>query len=105
MSSELRTSEILLNTLAGESARSRVQVVLVQEEGAASRIELRQQSFGEGVGWFTQGTVALEPGQVAGLRGVLGTTGARQSQLPVAYRQAPRVAAESQLRVCRADSA
>ena len=46
---------LVLVTLAGESL-----------------IELRQQSWGEGVGWFTQTSVQLEPSQVAALRQSLG---------------------------------
>jgi hypothetical protein len=47
-------------------------------------MELRQQSFSTGIGWFTQSTVQLEPGQVAALRNALGNAGAHQawSRLP-----------------------
>ena len=37
-------------------------------------MELRQQSFSAGLGWFTQSTVQLEPGQVAALRNALGSS-------------------------------
>jgi hypothetical protein len=41
-------------------------------------MELRQQSFSKGIGWFTQSTVQLEPGQVAALRNALGATSGGQ---------------------------
>src|SRR5262249_54172879 len=50
----------------------RLLVVLVQTPDHASRMELRQQSYSNGIGWFTQSTVHLEPGQVAALRNALG---------------------------------
>jgi DNA-binding transcriptional regulator YiaG len=40
-------------------------------------MELRQQSFSNTIGWFTQSTVHLEPGQVAALRNALGLTTAK----------------------------
>jgi hypothetical protein len=64
--------ETTLTTLPGSVENERLLVVLVQSAGAGSRMELRQQSFGEGIGWFTQSSVTLEPGQVAGLKNALG---------------------------------
>jgi hypothetical protein len=62
----------------------RLLVVLVQTKDHTSRMELRQQSFSTGIGWFTQSTVHLEPGQVAALRNALGNAGGHQasSRLP-----------------------
>jgi len=61
----------------------RLLVVLVQTKDHGSRMELRQQSFSAGIGWFTQSTVQLEPSQVAALRNALGTAGsANTSRLP-----------------------
>lgn len=62
----------------------RLLVVLVQSKDHGSRMELRQQSFSAGIGWFTQSTVQLEPGQVAALRNALGNAGGHQasSRLP-----------------------
>src|SRR5262245_38407354 len=57
----------------------RLLVVLVQSPDKSSRMELRQQSFSKGIGWFTQSTVHLEPSQVAGLRNALGTRGGQGS--------------------------
>jgi hypothetical protein len=59
----------------------------MQQAGEPSRVELRQQSFGEGIGWFTQSTVQLEPSQVADLRNALGLTAPspRRAKLPAAF--------------------
>jgi len=57
----------------------RLLVVLVQTPDHASRMELRQQSFSTGIGWFTQSTVQLEPSQVAALRNALGNAGGQGS--------------------------
>ncbi len=76
--------ETILSTLPSVRETERVVVVMVQKPGQGSHLELRQQSFGEGIGWFTQTSVQLEPGQVADLRGVIGSTSA---PLPKSYRR------------------
>jgi len=82
-------TEIVLSTLPGTCERERVCVVLVQSPTAGSYMEFRQQSFGDGVGWFTQNSVSLEPHQVAEMRSVLGTSGASASAaLPRRFNQA-----------------
>jgi hypothetical protein len=70
-------SEVILATLAGAHEDERLEIALCQQPGERSRLELRQQSWSEGIGWFTQSRVQLEPHQVADLRGVLGTAGSR----------------------------
>jgi hypothetical protein len=97
--------ETLLATLPGESDRERVLVVMVvTAEG--SRVEIRNQSWGDGLGWFTQGSVQLEPQQVAGLRQALGIGGSfgkvRTSAFPAAE---PRRPGGFTPRVVHADSA
>jgi hypothetical protein len=82
--------ETVLGVLPAASDKERVVLVLIQATDSAgnatSRMELRQQSFGEGIGWFTQSSVQLESGQVADLRNALGmTAGAsagRRNRLP-----------------------
>ena len=67
-------------------------------------MELRQQSFSKGIGWFTQSTVQLEPAQVADLRNALGLTTAvaRHAKLP---REFSKVSVQSwQPRVVHADA-
>jgi len=66
-------TETILSTLPA-SETERLVVVLVQAVDHTSRMELRQQSFSNGIGWFTQSTVHLAPGQVAALRNALGTS-------------------------------
>ena len=82
----------------------RLLVVLVRSPEHGSRMELRQQSFSVGIGWFTQSTVHLEPAQVAGLRNALGNAGTQsQTHLP---REFSRMAPPSwQPRVVTAETA
>jgi hypothetical protein len=97
--------ETVLATLPGESDRERVLVVMaVTADG--SRVEIRQQSWGDGLGWFTQSSVQLQPDQVAGMRQALGLgTGngkVRTAAFPAA---GPRRANGFTPRVVHADSA
>lgn len=64
------TCETVLTAIPASDVE-RLLVVLVQTSDHGSRMELRQQSFSTGIGWFTQSTVQLEPGQVAALRNAL----------------------------------
>jgi hypothetical protein len=57
--------ETVLSSLPASSDTERLLLVLVQSPDAGNRVELRQQSFSKSIGWFTQSTVQLEPGQVA----------------------------------------
>ena len=98
-----KTETLLSSILASEVER--LQVVLVQSTEAGSHMELRQQSFSKGIGWFTQSTIKLEPGQVAALRNSLGITtgGSRPARLP---REFSTIApAAWQPKVVHADSA
>ena len=63
----------VLEIIDGQTPNERIALVLCHEVGQASHVELRQQSWGDGVGWFTQSTLALEPYQVAQLRNALGS--------------------------------
>jgi hypothetical protein len=76
-------SETVLTAIPASDVE-RLLVVLVHLPDKSSRMELRQQSFSKGIGWFTQSTVHLEPGQVAALRNALGTCGGQRpvSRLP-----------------------
>jgi hypothetical protein len=99
--------ETVLASLAGSSSTERVLVVLCQDAGEPSRLEMRQQSWGVGVGWFTQSSVKLEPSQVSQLRQSLGMTAGvaatRPKPLPKSFSQVDSVVAFP--RVVRADSA
>ena len=97
-------SETVLSSIPA-SEFERLLVVLVQSPEHGSRMELRQQSFSKGIGWFTQSTVQLEPGQVAALRNALGSTNASRpaNQLP---REFTRIVTPNwQPKVVHADSA
>ena len=64
--------ETIVTTLSGQTEEDRLVVVLCQYAAGANALELRQQSWGDGVGWFTQSTVEMSPRQVANLRNALG---------------------------------
>ena len=66
-------TETVMAMIPGTQAEERLMLVLIQGTQRSSRLELRQQSWGEGVGWFTQSTIEVQPAQVAGLRNALGT--------------------------------
>src|SRR5437588_11682761 len=88
------------------SDTERLVVVLVQSSEAGSGMELRQQSFSTGIGWFTQSTVQLEPGQVAALRNALGTSSSGNRLANGLPREFSTIAPPSwQPRVVHADSA
>jgi hypothetical protein len=90
-------SEVVLTTLPGSSDSEQVAVVLCQHEGS-SHISLRHQTYGgEGLGWYTQHSVDLEPEQVAALRLALGRAG-----MPL---RAPKPCAGSTLRIAQIESA
>jgi hypothetical protein len=65
-------SEVVLATLPAACQDERLQVVLVRQSDGSSVISLLQQSWAEGVGWFTQHALQLGPDQVRQLRSVLG---------------------------------
>jgi hypothetical protein len=97
--------ETVLTTLPASSETERLLLVLVQSADAASRVEIRQQSFSKTIGWFTQSTVHLEPGQVAALRNALGLSGSKTTsrRLPREFSTVTPVA--WQPKVVHADSA
>ena len=97
-------TETILTTIPATVETERLLVVLVRSADHGSRMELRQQSFSNGIGWFTQSTVQLEPGQVAALRNSLGSSAGRPS--PRLPREFSTIApAAWQPRVVHADSA
>jgi len=84
----------------------RLLLVLVQSPEHGSRMELRQQSFSKGIGWFTQSTVQLEPGQVAALRNALGNSASGKRSVSGLPREFSTMTPPSwQPRVVHADSA
>jgi hypothetical protein len=76
-------NECILATLPGQNPNEQLVVVLQTVPGQPSRVSLRQQTWGEGIGWYTQTTIELGTDQVAGLRLALGRSGARFSGSPL----------------------
>jgi hypothetical protein len=98
--------ETIFSVIDGYTPDERLLLVLVQPPGGSSRIELRQQSWADGVQWYTQSSICLQPQQVAALRGALG--GASVCCQQAANRLTgvcPAVPAKHRLRVVQADSA
>jgi hypothetical protein len=68
----MQNSECLLATLPGSNPADRLLVVLVHTRAGESQVVLRQQSWAEGIGWYDQKSLALDPQQLRRLKGVLG---------------------------------
>jgi hypothetical protein len=62
----------VLATLAGSAPLERLEVSLVQGQDGRLTIDLREQHYAEGIGWFDQRTMELEPRQFQQLQSVLG---------------------------------
>ena len=62
----------LLATLPGPGPEQRLQVALVPGGNGRLNIDLREQHYAEGIGWFDQRTLSLEPEQFKRLQAVLG---------------------------------
>ncbi|QDV33320.1 hypothetical protein [Tautonia plasticadhaerens] len=69
--------QTVLATLPGSAPCQRLQVALEQGEDGRLTICLADQHHAEGIGWFTQRSMQLDPTQWAQLQGVLGSAGAR----------------------------
>jgi hypothetical protein len=99
-------AEVILSLLPAASDQERVALIMVTSFDGSSHIEMRQQSFSEGIGWFTQATVRLEPQQVADLRNALGAVVRPDSPAATARRSFSRVSSAGwNPRVVQADSA
>ena len=92
------TTRTLLTVLPAEDPEHRIAVMLVQDDEVTG-LELQHQSWGEGVGWFTQSTVPLEAEQTAQLRQLLRVSAGTRCPSVTSNREAP------QLRICSAESA
>jgi hypothetical protein len=68
-------AQTVLATLPGSGPNERLLVALAQR-GGRLMIELREQHYAEGIGWFDQRTMALEPRQFRQLQAVLGVKAA-----------------------------
>jgi hypothetical protein len=74
--------ECLLSTLPGSSETERVVVLLLQMDDGSSKISLRQQNWAEGIGWYDQKSLDLEPEQFRQLRRGPASSVVRQSLPP-----------------------
>jgi len=64
--------ECVLATLPGANDTQQVVVVLRQLADGSSKVSLRQQTWGDGIGWYDQHSLDLEPEQFRQLRHGLG---------------------------------
>ena len=76
--------ECQLAALPGSHDCERLTVVLLQGEDGDSRVSLHQQTWAEGIGWYDQKRIDLDPEQLRQLRGVLGTPALRSAASRVA---------------------
>lgn len=66
--------ETLLQVLTSESPTSRVSLWMVRcEFSGESRLRMRQESYSDDVGWFTQTHLDLTPDQLSQLKGGIGS--------------------------------
>ena len=63
--------ELILAELPSFNPNERCLVVLSMSEEGSSKIELRHQSFGAGIGWFTQSSLSLDAAQLERLGGLI----------------------------------
>jgi len=115
----MNSTEIVLSVIPGENSHQRILIVsriaadqpstvlpLEKTAKPAAVIELKQQTWGDGVGWFTQHTITVQEGQLATLRATLGVASAITHQTAAGNnRPAPTADAGWTPRVVRADSA
>lgn len=63
----------ILATLGGSAPHERLQVSLRQQHGGRVVIELSQQHYAEGIGWYDQRGLELDPKQLRQLQAILGS--------------------------------
>lgn len=61
----------VLGTVGGASTWQRLEVALVRRHDGRVAIELREQHHAEGIGWFDQRCLTLDPRQLRQLQAVL----------------------------------
>ena len=85
---------VLLAEIPGTDDDSRLAVFLTNRDGD-SVMSLCQQSWAEGIGWFSQSSVEIDPSQLTMLRQALGQGNAK----PAPYRRQAVSARTHSLRV------
>lgn len=63
-------NDCLLTILPAANPDERLAVYLIREEDGASKLSLRQQNWAQGIGWYDQKTMDLDPEQFRQLRSV-----------------------------------
>lgn len=59
--------ETVISVLPGDTENERLQIVLSASD-KEPKLSIRQQTFGSGIGWYTQSTVTLSLSQLSGLQ-------------------------------------
>jgi|GEM_PF-2457987 len=60
-----------LGWIDGPSAEERLELNLVQDGSGSVEFVMSEQHFADGIGWFTQRSLSLDPHQVAQLKRIL----------------------------------
>lgn len=60
-----------IGLIDGSASDQRLEVALVQKESGVLDFVMSEQHFAEGIGWFTQRSMSLDPHQVAQLKRLL----------------------------------
>ena len=71
--------EQILSTITADNEHSRLQVALSCDAAGEQTLELRQQSWGKGVGWYRQHTLQLGPAEAEALLQTLRTRAWRKN--------------------------
>jgi len=61
----------VLAQLDGENAKEKIELVLRHTEEDSTALEVLSLRWGQGIGWYTQKTIALDPSQVRRLASLL----------------------------------
>ena len=81
-------TQTVLATLPDSTSRCRLLVLLGQRRDGRLVLELRKQEYADGVGWFDQRSLELEPRQFKQLQGILGQ--GREARAPAVARRPAR---------------
>src|SRR5574341_2274138 len=64
----------VLAQLDGENAKETIELVLRRTEKGSTALEVRSLRWGQGIGWYTQKTIVLDPSQLRRLASLLRRT-------------------------------
>lgn len=93
----LQEREFILGDQFNEDGTTRLEVALVASQGK-TRVELRLLGWGEGIGWYVQKRIQLDPLQIRALRGILGRGKGRMKSF------APRLKMTCKIEECAAEN-